>query len=183
MGATGSGKTSLISLLPRFYDTMNGEVIVGGVNVKDYQLKALRDSIGMVLQKNVLFSGTIAENLRFGNKSASYEDMARAADIACASEFINEKQDKYDSVVEQGGSNFSGGQRQRLCIARAILKNPKILIFDDSTSAVDTKTESKIRSGLKDIYPDVTKIIIAQRVSSVMEADKIICGIHDIIFR
>ena len=174
MGATGSGKTSLISLLPRFYDTMSGEVIVGGVNVKDYQLKALRDSIGMVLQKNVLFSGTIAENLRFGNKSASYEDMARAADIACASEFINEKQDKYDSVVEQGGSNFSGGQRQRLCIARAILKNPKILIFDDSTSAVDTKTESKIRSGLKDIYPDVTKIIIAQRVSSVMEADKII---------
>ena len=174
VGATGSGKTSLISLLPRFYDTTGGEVLVGGVNVKKYSIKALRLSIGMVLQKNILFSGTIAQNLRWGNKDANEHDLKNAAEIACCSEFINEKKDGFDSIVEQGGTNFSGGQRQRLCIARAILKNPKVLIFDDSTSAVDTKTESKIRQGLRNVLPSVTKIIIAQRVTSVMDADRII---------
>ncbi|MBR0038731.1 MAG: ABC transporter ATP-binding protein [Lachnospiraceae bacterium] len=174
IGGTGSGKSSFVNLIPRLYDTTDGKVVVGGQNVKDYDLNTLRKSIGIVLQKNVLFSGTIASNLRFGNENATTEDMKEACDIASALEFINELPDGFDSVVEQSGNNFSGGQKQRLSIARTILKKPKILIFDDSTSAVDTKTDAKIRNGIKNKLPDTTKIIISQRIISIRECDKII---------
>lgn len=174
IGGTGSGKSSFVNLIPRLYDTIDGSVVVGGQNVKDYDLNTLRKSIGIVLQKNVLFSGTIASNLRFGNENATIEDMREACDIASALEFINELPDGFDSVVEQSGNNFSGGQKQRLSIARTILKKPKILIFDDSTSAVDTKTDARIRNGIKNKLPDTTKIIISQRIISIKECDKII---------
>ena len=174
IGGTGSSKSTLVNLISRFYDTTTGEVKVGGVNVKDYDLVSLRNQVSMVLQKNVLFSGTIAENLRWGNKNATDEEIAEACKIAQCDSFIRDKKDGYNCIVLQGGSNFSGGQKQRLCIARAILKKPKILILDDSTSAVDTKTDAYIRSGLRKTLPNTTKIIIAQRVSSVMDADKII---------
>ena len=174
IGGTGSGKSSFVNLIPRLYDTIDGSVVVGGRNVKDYDLNTLRKSIGIVLQKNVLFSGTIASNLRFGNENATIEDMREACDIASALEFINELPDGFDSVVEQSGNNFSGGQKQRLSIARTILKKPKILIFDDSTSAVDTKTDARIRNGIKNKLPDTTKIIISQRIISIKECDKII---------
>lgn len=174
IGGTGSGKSSFVNLIPRLYDTTDGKVVVGGQNVKDYDLNTLRKSIGIVLQKNVLFSGTIASNLRFGNENATIEDMKEACDIASALEFINELPDGFDSVVEQSGNNFSGGQKQRLSIARTILKKPKILIFDDSTSAVDTKTDARIRNGIKNKLPDTTKIIISQRIISIKECDKII---------
>lgn len=174
IGGTGSGKSSFVNLIPRLYDTIDGSVVVGGRNVKDYDLNTLRKSIGIVLQKNVLFSGTIASNLRFGNENATIEDMREACDIASALEFINELPDGFDSVVEQSGNNFSVGQKQRLSIARTILKKPKILIFDDSTSAVDTKTDARIRNGIKNKLPDTTKIIISQRIISIKECDKII---------
>ena len=174
IGGTGSGKSSLVNLIPRLYDTSSGEVKVGGINVKDYDIKSLRESIGIVLQKNVLFSGTIESNLKFGNENATIGDMTEACDIACALEFISEKENKFESKVEQGGTNFSGGQKQRLSIARTIVKNPKILIFDDSTSAVDTKTDAKIRDGLKNKLPNTTKIIISQRIISIKDCDKII---------
>lgn len=174
IGGTGSGKSSFVNLIPRLYDATDGKVVVGGQNVKDYDLNTLRKSIGIVLQKNVLFSGTIASNLRFGNENATTEDMKEACDIASALEFINELPDGFDSVVEQNGNNFSGGQKQRLSIARTILKKPKILIFDDSTSAVDTKTDARIRNGIKNKLPDTTKIIISQRIISIRECDKII---------
>lgn len=174
IGGTGSGKSSLVNLIPRLYDVSEGVVKVGNVDVKDYDLTTLRKNIGIVLQKNVLFSGTIASNLRFGNENATYDEMIEACDIACAMEFINEKQKKLDTEVEQGGGNFSGGQRQRLSIARTILKKPKILIFDDSTSAVDTKTDAHIRDALKNKLKNTTKIIISQRIISIKECDKII---------
>lgn len=174
IGGTGSAKTTLIQLIPRLYDVTNGEVLVGGVNVKDYDLDTLRNNVAVVLQKNVLFSGTIKENLRWGNKEATDEELERVCKLAQADEFINSFPDKYDSYIEQGGTNVSGGQKQRLCIARALLKNPKIIIFDDSTSAVDTKTDALIRKGLREYIPETTKIIIAQRVASVEDADKII---------
>ncbi|MBR4313398.1 MAG: ABC transporter ATP-binding protein [Lachnospiraceae bacterium] len=174
IGGTGSGKSSFVNLIPRLYDATEGTVTVGGQNVKDYDLNTLRKSIGIVLQKNILFSGTIASNLRFGNENATLEDMREACDIASALEFINELPDGFDSVVEQSGNNFSGGQKQRLSIARTILKKPKILIFDDSTSAVDTKTDARIRNGIKNKLPDTTKIIISQRIISIKECDKII---------
>ena len=174
LGSTGSGKTSLVNLISRLYDVSEGEILVGGHNVKKYDLKVLRDSVAVVLQKNVLFSGTIEENLRWGNEFASEEEIKKACDIAQASEFVESFPDKYKTHIEQGGSNVSGGQKQRLCIARALLKNPKILILDDSTSAVDTKTDRLIRKGLRDDIPHTTKIIIAQRISSIEDADKII---------
>ena len=174
IGGTGSGKSSLVNLIPRLYDATEGTVKVGGVDVKQYDIKVLRDAVSMVLQKNVLFSGTIKENLRWGNKEASDEDMIRVCKLAQADEFIQNFEKKYDTYIEQGGTNVSGGQRQRLCIARALLKEPKILILDDSTSAVDTKTDSQIRKAFKEAIPNTTKIIIAQRISSVQEADKII---------
>lgn len=174
IGGTGSGKSSLVNLIPRLYDVSEGLVKVGNVDVKNYDLTTLRKNIGIVLQKNVLFSGTIASNLRFGNENATYDEMIEACDIACAMEFINEKQKKLDTEVEQGGGNFSGGQRQRLSIARTILKKPKILIFDDSTSAVDTKTDAHIRDALKNKLKNTTKIIISQRIISIKECDKII---------
>ncbi len=174
MGVTGSAKSSLVSLLPRLYDATEGAVCVGGKNVKEYDIVALRDAISVVLQKNLLFSGTIAENLRWGNPNATDEELVEACKIAQADEFIRSFPDGYQSHIEQGGSNVSGGQKQRLCIARAILKKPKILIFDDSTSAVDTKTDALIRKGLKEQIPNTTKIIIAQRVASVMDADVIL---------
>lgn len=174
IGGTGSAKTSLVQLIPRLYDVSDGEVLVGGKNVKEYDLKVLRDSVSMVLQKNVLFSGTIKENLRWGNENATDEELIEASRLAQADEFINNFPDKYDTFIEQGGTNVSGGQKQRLCIARAILKKPKILILDDSTSAVDTKTDSLIREAFDEKIPDTTKIIIAQRISSVENADKII---------
>ncbi len=174
MGVTGSAKTSLINLLPRLYDATEGAVYVGGKNVKEYDIVALRDEISVVLQKNLLFSGTIAENLRWGNPDATDEDLVAACKIAQADEFVRSFPDGYHSHIEQGGSNVSGGQKQRLCIARAILKKPKVLIFDDSTSAVDTKTDALIRKGLKEQIPNTTKIIIAQRVASVMDADVIL---------
>lgn len=188
IGATGSGKTSLVSLIPRLYDATQGSVKVGGVDVKNYNLDILRNSVAMVLQKNVLFSGTIAENLRWGDENATDEDLRLAAKQACAEEFIENLPGKYDYDLGQGGVNVSGGQKQRLCIARAMLKKPKVIIFDDSTSAVDTKTDAQIRAALKAHAPQTTKIIIAQRVASVEDADKIIvlddgriCGIgtHD----
>ena len=174
IGSTGCGKTTLVSLIPRLYDTDSGEVLVDGVNVKDYSLKNLREGVGMVLQKNVLFSGTIQDNLRWGDENATMEEIISAADSAQADSFIKSFKDGYDTELEQGGVNVSGGQKQRLCIARALLKKPKILILDDSTSAVDTATEAKIRKEFKTGLKDSTKIIIAQRIMSVMEADMIV---------
>ena len=174
LGSTGSGKTSLVNLISRLYDVTEGEIIVGGRNVKDYDLITLRDSVAVVLQKNVLFSGTIAENLRWGDENATDEDLVKYCKIAQADEFIQTFKDKYNSHIEQGGTNVSGGQKQRLCIARALLKKPKILILDDSTSAVDTKTDKLIRQALKNDIPDTTKIVIAQRISSIEDADMII---------
>ncbi|MDO4499919.1 MAG: ABC transporter ATP-binding protein [Erysipelotrichaceae bacterium] len=174
IGSTGSGKSSLISLIPRLYDVNTGEVKVAGINVKDYNLEALRDAVAIVLQKNLIFKGTILENLRWGNKDASEAECKEACVLACADEFISEFPDQYNTMIEQGGTNVSGGQKQRLCIARALLKRPKILILDDSTSAVDTATDAMIRKGLKSYLPHTTKIIIAQRISSVEEADRIV---------
>ena len=174
IGSTGSGKTSLVQLIPRLYDADRGEVLVDGVNVKDYALKNLRDGVGIVLQKNVLFSGTIRENLKWGNEDATDEEMIRCAEIAQAHGFVSSFEKGYDTELGQGGVNVSGGQKQRLCIARALLKKPKILILDDSTSAVDTATEARIREGLNEALRGTTKIIIAQRISSVMNADKIV---------
>lgn len=174
IGTTGSSKTTLVNLISRLYDVTEGEVLVGGKNVKEYDLKTLRDNVAVVLQKNLLFSGTIAENLRWGNENATEEEIKHACDLACASEFVESFPDKYNTHIDQGGSNVSGGQKQRLCIARALLKNPKIIIFDDSTSAVDTKTDAIIRKGLKEYIPSTTKIVIAQRISSIQDADLIV---------
>ena len=174
IGGTGSSKSSLVQLIPRLYDVSEGTVRVGGEDVRNYDLKVLRDNVAMVLQKNVLFSGTIAENLRWGNKEATDEEIVQACQMACADEFIDTFPDGYNTHIEQGGTNVSGGQKQRLCIARALLKKPKILIMDDSTSSVDTKTDAKIRAALKAYIPSTTKIIIAQRTSSVEDADRII---------
>ena len=174
LGGTGSAKSSLVQLIPRLYDVTGGAVLVGGVDVREYDLEVLRDAVAVVLQKNVLFSGTIKENLRWGDPNATDEELVRACKLACADEFIQTFPDKYDTYIEQGGSNVSGGQKQRLCIARALLKKPKILILDDSTSAVDTKTDALIRQAFREEIPDTTKLIIAQRVSSVQDADKII---------
>ncbi len=174
IGGTGSSKSTLVQLIPRLYDATKGEITVGGVNVKDYDIHALRDSVAMVLQKNVLFSGTIAENLRWGKKNADLEELEDVCKLAQADSFIQEFPSKYDTVLDQGGTNVSGGQKQRICIARAILKKPKILILDDSTSAVDTKTDALIRKAFREEIPNTTKIIIAQRVSSIEDADKII---------
>ncbi len=174
IGGTGSSKSSLVQLIPRLYDVTEGSVKVGGVDVRDYNIKTLRDAVAMVLQKNQLFSGTIKDNLRWGNENATDEDMIEACRLAQADEFIKSFPDGYDTYIEQGGTNVSGGQKQRLCIARALLKKPKILILDDSTSAVDTKTDAFIRAGFKEYIPETTKIIIAQRISSVQDADMII---------
>ncbi len=174
MGATGSSKSSLVQLIARLYDATDGEVIVGGENVKKYKLHSLREAVSMVLQKNVLFSGTIAENLRWGKKDATDEEVRKACKIADADDFVSSFPDGYNTDLGQGGVNVSGGQKQRLCIARAILKSPKILILDDSTSAVDSATDARIRQGLRESLPDTTKIIIAQRVSSISDCDKII---------
>ena len=174
LGGTGSSKTTLVQLIPRLYDVTEGTVRVGGVDVRNYDLETLRDSVAMVLQKNVLFSGTIKDNLRWGNPNATDEEMYEACRLAQADEFIQQFPDKYDTWIEQGGSNVSGGQKQRLCIARALLKKPKVLILDDSTSAVDTRTDALIRQGFRQFIPDTTKIIIAQRVASVQDADRII---------
>ncbi len=174
IGGTGSSKTSLINLISRLYDVQEGSVKVGGKDVRTYDLETLRNNVSVVLQKNVLFSGTIYENLRWGNKDATDEECQYAAKLACADDFIEGFPDKYDTKIEQGGTNVSGGQRQRLCIARALLKKPKVLILDDSTSAVDTATDARIRQSFREFIPDTTKIIIAQRISSVMDADKII---------
>ena len=174
IGGTGTGKSSLVNLIPRLYDATSGEVKVGGVNVKDYDIETLRNEVAVVLQKNVLFSGTIAENIRWGNKDASDEEVERVCKLAQADEFVKSFPEKYNTYIEQGGTNVSGGQKQRLCIARALLKKPKILILDDSTSAVDTKTDSLIRKAFKEEIPNTTKFIIAQRISSVEDADKII---------
>ena len=174
IGGTGSAKSSLVQLIPRLYDTESGQVKVGGLNVKEYDIETLRNEIAMVLQKNVLFSGTIKDNLKWGNKEATDEEIRKACILAQADEFIQTFPDKYDTFIEQGGSNVSGGQKQRLCIARALLKKPKILILDDSTSAVDTKTDTLIRRAFKDEIPNTTKIIIAQRISSVQDSDNII---------
>ena len=174
IGSTGSSKSSLVQLIPRLYDVTEGSVRVGGVDVRDYDVEVLRNQVAMVLQKNVLFSGTIAENLRWGNPNATDEEVVEAAKLAQADEFVQGFKDGYDHMIEQGGTNVSGGQKQRLCIARALLKHPKILILDDSTSAVDTKTDKLIRSGLASYLPETTKIIIAQRTGSVEDADRII---------
>jgi ATP-binding cassette subfamily B protein len=174
IGGTGSSKSTLVQLIPRLYDTTSGTVYVGDTDVRQYDIKALRDSVAMVLQKNELFSGTIKENLRWGNENATDDEIVEACKLAQADGFINEMPNGYDTYIEQGGRNVSGGQKQRLCIARALLKKPKILILDDSTSAVDTKTDALIRAGFKDYIPETTKLIIAQRVSSVQDADKII---------
>lgn len=174
IGGTGSSKSSLVQLIARLYDVNGGSVKVGGVDVRDYNIQSLRDEVAMVLQKNVLFSGTIADNIRWGNKEASLEEVKEVCHLACADEFINQMPKGYDSWIEQGGNNVSGGQKQRLCIARALLKKPKILILDDSTSAVDTKTDAIIRKAMRTYIPETTKIIIAQRVSSVEDADRII---------
>ncbi len=174
IGSTGSGKSTLVNLISRLYDTTEGEVIVGGHNVKEYGLKPLRDSVAMVLQKNFLFSGTIASNMRWGNKEATDEEIMKAIKIAQIPEVVESSPDGLNKVVEKGGANFSGGQKQRLCIARAIMKKPKILILDDSTSAVDTKTDKLIRNALRNDLPEMTKIIIAQRISSIEDADQII---------
>ena len=174
LGGTGSSKTTLVQLIPRLYDATEGRVLVGGVDVRDYDMEALREQVAMVLQKNVLFSGSIKENLRWGNKEATDEEMVRVCKLAQADSFVQEFPDKYDTHIEQGGSNVSGGQKQRLCIARALLKKPKILILDDSTSAVDTKTDALIRKAFREEIPDTTKFIIAQRISSIEDADKIL---------
>ena len=174
IGSTGSSKTTLVNLISRLYDRTSGSLTVGGVDVKEYDLNTLRNNVAVVLQKNLLFSGTIAENLRWGNENATLEEMKQACDLACASEFVESFPEKYETHIEQGGTNVSGGQKQRLCIARALLKKPKILILDDSTSAVDTKTDAIIRKGFKEFIPSTTKIIIAQRVSSIQDADKIV---------
>lgn len=174
IGGTGSSKSTLVQLIPRLYDVTSGHLMVGGKDVKDYDIEVLRDSVAMVLQKNVLFSGTIKDNLRWGNKNATDEEIIKACKLAQADDFIQRMPEKYDTYIEQGGTNVSGGQRQRLCIARALLKKPKILILDDSTSAVDTKTDLLIRKAFLEEIPDTTKIIIAQRISSVQDADKII---------
>ncbi len=174
IGGTGSSKSSLVQLIPRLYDVSEGSVKVGGVDVREYDLEVLRDSVAMVLQKNVLFSGTIAENIRWGNKDADDEEVRHVCMLACADEFIDKMPEGYDTYIEQGGTNVSGGQKQRLCIARALLKKPKILILDDSTSAVDTRTDALIRKAMKEYIPSTTKIIIAQRTSSVEDADRII---------
>jgi ATP-binding cassette subfamily B protein len=192
LGGTGSSKTTLIQLIPRLYDATEGEVLVGGVNVKEYDLDALRKDVSVVLQKNVLFSGTIKDNLRWGDENATDEEIERVCRLAQADEFIRSFPDGYDTHIEQGGTNVSGGQKQRLCIARALLRKPKILILDDSTSAVDTKTDALIRRAFAQEIPDTTKIIIAQRVSSVEHADKIIildggkivaCGNHETLMQ
>ena len=174
LGSTGSGKTSFVNLISRLYDVSEGVVLVGDHDVKEYDLKTLRDNVSVVLQKNVLFSGTIASNLRWGNPDATEDDMIRACSIAQCLTIVKSKESGFDSVVEHGGANFSGGQKQRLCIARAILRKPKIMILDDSTSAVDTRTDKLIRKGLKEDLPEMTKIVIAQRISSIEDADKII---------
>lgn len=174
LGGTGSGKTSLVQLIPRLYDVPTGRVLVGGVDVRDYDIQVLRNEVAMVLQSNVLFSGTIKENLRWGNENATDEEIQRVCALAQADGFIQAMPDKYDTYIEQGGTNVSGGQKQRLCIARALLKQPKILILDDSTSAVDTRTDALIRKAFREELPNTTKIIIAQRVASVQDADKII---------
>ena len=174
IGGTGSAKSALVQLIPRLYDVLDGELLVDGVNVKDYDIKTLRDNVAMVLQKNVLFSGTIKDNLRWGNENATDEEMEHACKLAQADEFIQKFPQKYDTRIERGGANVSGGQRQRLCIARALLKSPKILILDDSTSAVDTKTDKLIREAFKNELPHITKIIIGQRVSSIKDSDKIL---------
>lgn len=174
IGGTGSAKSTLVNLISRLYDTTDGQVKVGGVNVKEYDLTTLRNNVAVVLQKNVLFSGSIKDNLKWGNENASDEQVIHASKLACADEFIMQFKDGYDHMIEQGGTNVSGGQKQRLCIARALLKNPKVLILDDSTSAVDTKTDAKIRSSFKQYIPEVTKFIIAQRIASVCDADRVI---------
>ena len=174
IGGTGSAKSALVQLIPRLYDVLDGELLVGGVNVKDYDIKTLRDNVAMVLQKNVLFSGSIKDNLRWGNENATDEEMEHACKLAQADEFIQKFPKKYDTRIERGGANVSGGQRQRLCIARALLKSPKILILDDSTSAVDTKTDKLIREAFKNELPHITKIIIGQRISSIKDSDKIL---------
>ena len=174
IGGTGSSKSTLVSLIARLYDATDGSVMLGGKDVKSYDIKVLRDAVSMVLQKNELFSGTIKENLRWGDENATDEDIKRVCAEACADEFIETLPEKYDTYIEQGGTNVSGGQKQRLCIARALLKKPKVLILDDSTSAVDTHTDSMIRKAFREEIPDTTKLIIAQRISSVMDADKIL---------
>lgn len=174
IGGTGSSKTTLVQLIPRLYDVTGGTLSVGGCDVRDYDIKTLRDSVAMVLQKNELFSGTIKDNLRWGNENATDEELVAACRLAQADSFIRDFPDGYDTYIEQGGTNVSGGQKQRLCIARAILKKPKILILDDSTSAVDTATDAAIRRAFAEDIPDTTKIIIAQRISSVQHADRII---------
>ena len=174
IGGTGSGKSTLVSLISRLYDVQEGCVKVGDVDVKDYDVEALRNSVSVVLQKNVLFSGTILSNLRWGKPDATEEECREACRLACADEYIEKRPEGYNSKVEQGGANFSGGQRQRLCIARALLKSPKVLILDDSTSAVDTATDAKIRKAFREVIPETTKIIIAQRIASVQDADRIL---------
>ena len=174
IGGTGSSKSSLVQLIPRLYDVVSGRVTVGGIDVRDYDLESLRNQVAMVLQKNVLFSGTIRENLHWGDENATEEEMIHACELAQADGFIREFPNGYDTYIEEGGTNVSGGQKQRLCIARALLKKPKILILDDSTSAVDTKTDGLIRQAFRQYIPKTTKIIIAQRVASVQDADKII---------
>jgi len=174
IGGTGSGKSSLVQLIPRLYDATEGTVRVGGRSVKDYSIESLRNEVAMVLQKNLLFSGTIKENLRWGNPNATDEELVQACKLAQAHDFVTSFPEGYDTMIEQGGTNVSGGQKQRLCIARALLKKPKILILDDSTSAVDTKTDALIRAGFRQYIPETTKIIIAQRISSVEDADLIV---------
>ena len=174
IGGTGSAKSSLVNLISRLYDVTNGSIRVGGKDVRSYDMEVLRNQVAVVLQKNVLFSGTILDNLRWGNKDATREECIRACQLACADEFIEKMPDGYDTYIEQGGSNVSGGQKQRLCIARALLKNPKVLILDDSTSAVDTATDARIREAFAKEIPGTTKLIIAQRISSVQNADRII---------
>ncbi|MDY2509790.1 MAG: ABC transporter ATP-binding protein, partial [Ruminococcus callidus] len=174
LGGTGSSKSSLVQLIPRLYDVTDGSIKVGGVDVRDYDMTALRNQVAMVLQKNVLFSGTIRENLLWGNETATDAELQEACRLAHADEFINTFPDGYNTYIEQGGANVSGGQKQRLCIARALLKKPKILILDDSTSAVDTKTDASIRQALRTYLPETTKFIIAQRISSLQEADLIL---------
>ena len=178
IGKTGSGKSTLVSLLPRLYDVTSGEVQLGGINVQDYDLKTLRDNVSVVLQNNVLFSGTVKDNLRWGDPHATDEQIIQACKWAHADEFIQKLPDGYDTMLEQNGTNVSGGQMQRLCIARALLKNPQVLILDDSTSAVDTNTDAQIRQAFRDELPHITKIIISQRISSISDADQIIVLDH-----